>query len=358
MAPLVFFSAILALALPLAASPVSSVSSNSSNTSTCTTPIVRKEWRRLSSCQKKSYIKAVQCLMNKPPITSVADVPNVKTRYDDFLATHIVQADECHFTAIFYPYHRWLLHNYELALADCGWTEGQPYWDWTLDAGSPYDFVNSPVFDAKTGFGGNGALVPGNFSNPDPDVLLISPLDLPDHSGGGCIDDGPFAGLSTYLGPFANVTGTSPYCVRRDFSYNALTTNSGAASVATQMASPNFGTWDYNTEFSIHPGGHWAIGGIYGTMSDKWSSVADPLFWLHHSNLDRAWWSWQTRDLEARVTDFSGPLIAFDYSNALGGNATLETEVYIGLTEKLSITVKDAMHIQQGPFCYTYDEIY
>ncbi len=39
----------------------------------------------------------------------------------------------------------------------------------------------------------------------------------------------------------------------------------------------------------IHGGVHMWVG---GTMSDSSISPADPVFWLHHANLDRLWWVW------------------------------------------------------------------
>ncbi len=43
-------------------------------------------------------------------------------------------------------------------------------------------------------------------------------------------------------------------------------------------------------EGAIHAGVHNAVG---GDMADK-SSPTDPLFWLHHANIDRIWAKWQT----------------------------------------------------------------
>lgn len=36
------------------------------------------------------------------------------------------------------------------------------------------------------------------------------------------------------------------------------------------------------------------------------SSPGDPIFWLHHTYLDRVWWQWQQGDLTSRVGDISG----------------------------------------------------
>ena len=34
--------------------------------------------------------------------------------------------------------------------------------------------------------------------------------------------------------------------------------------------------------------------------------MLDPLFYLHHTNLDRLWWEWQAVNLTARLYDMSG----------------------------------------------------
>jgi len=52
---------------------------------------------------------------------------------------------------------------------------------------------------------------------------------------------------------------------------------------------------------------HIAVGGKGGTM-DTASSPADPLFWLHHSNIDRIWWQWQTQHLGADPPSPNEPL--------------------------------------------------
>lgn len=44
-------------------------------------------------------------------------------------------------------------------------------------------------------------------------------------------------------------------------------------------------------------------------MEDQNASPGDPIFFLHHANLDRLWWRWQQANLTARLTDMSGPLI-------------------------------------------------
>jgi hypothetical protein len=63
-----------------------------------------------------------------------------------------------------------------------------------------------------------------------------------------------------------------------------------------------------------HNNVHMFAGGIHGgevgTMGDISISPADPLFWLHHSNLDRLWARWQTNHADS--PDLSGAKRIFD----------------------------------------------
>ena len=82
---------------------------------------------------------------------------------------------------------------------------------------------------------------------------------------------------------------------------------------------------------------------------------------MHHANLDRVWWSWQKLDLEARLTDVSGPIEMMDYENAKAGNVTLEFPMSVGVSGD-DLTVGDVMDIRgcgkNGAMCYEYDEVY
>jgi tyrosinase len=51
----------------------------------------------LSHQSRIDYINAVQCLQQKPAISSTSDVPGARSHYDDFSATHIVQTPNIHF---------------------------------------------------------------------------------------------------------------------------------------------------------------------------------------------------------------------------------------------------------------------
>jgi tyrosinase len=96
-------------------------------------------------------------------------------------------------------------------------------------------------------------------------------------------------------------------------------------------------------------------------MGDLYASPTDPIFFMHHANLDRVYWSWQALDLSARLTDISGPINLMDYTNSKGGNVTLDFPISLGVSAP-NVTVGDVMDIRSGGgagiVCYDYDELY
>jgi tyrosinase len=63
---------------------------------------------------------------------------------------------------------------------------------------------------------------------------------------------------------------------------------STVSSVPNAMAQTGYDSFSSPIN-GIHGGVHIWVG---GTMSDASVSPADPVFWLHHANLDRLWWMW------------------------------------------------------------------
>lgn len=59
---------------------------------------VRRDWRVFTPKEKKAYIKSVLCLQHLPSQTPHNLAPGVRSRYDDFVATHINQTVEIHYT--------------------------------------------------------------------------------------------------------------------------------------------------------------------------------------------------------------------------------------------------------------------
>lgn len=91
--------------------------------------------------------------------------------------------------------------------------------------------------------------------------------------------------LSAVL-PTVNTAG-GPITVMRSPGTSANLASS-VSSVPTAMSQTSYSSFS-----SIINGVHGVVHGwVGGTMSSAHTSPADPVFWLHHANLDRLWWIW------------------------------------------------------------------
>ncbi|KAK2730298.1 tyrosinase central domain protein, partial [Colletotrichum kahawae] len=284
-------------------------------------------------------------------------LPGATNRFEDFVGDHILQTVEQHFTGTFLPWHRLFLSDYEQAIRQCGFEGAQPYWDWSLDV---EDLGASEIFDSESGFGGNGEWVPGTLEDPEEGVPVTAdgvPVSFDGRTGGGCIPNGPFANMTIHMGPGAS-TAYYEWCVRRDFMPQLFNESAHSTVISALMLLPNFGQVTRQAEISVHGAGHPGVGGLYGTLTDTYSSPGDPLFYLHHTNLDRLWWSWQSRDLSTRLSDISGPIVLNDWTNEVDRNVTLDDTVYVGTSNITTRTVEQLMDVREELLCYTYENLY
>lgn len=60
------------------------------------------------------------------------------------------------------------------------------------------------------------------------------------------------------------------------------------------QALPDFTTFTNHLETGPHNHIHVSVGGPGGTMSQVPTAPADPIFWMHHAQVDRVWSQWQT----------------------------------------------------------------
>ena len=79
-----------------------------------------------------------------------------------------------------------------------------------------------------------------------------------------------------------------PHTVTRNIGAFAILPN--AAAVAAVMANGSFNTFAAALE-GVHNSGHVWVGGSMGSIS---TAPADPVFWMHHAEIDRIWSVWQT----------------------------------------------------------------
>ncbi|RFU26272.1 hypothetical protein B7463_g10066, partial [Scytalidium lignicola] len=303
----------------------------------------------LTAEQRINYTNAVLFLQSKPAITPKSAAPGVRSRFDDFTATHINQTLIIHFTSIFFAWHRYFLHTYEQALInECGYTGVQPYWNWTDHADNP---LENPLFDgSETSIGGDGAYIPHNVTYVNVPVINITEA-LPGGTGSGCIYNGPFKNMTVNLGPNSSLY-YNPRCLTRDFHSFVSSVDFSYANVTSLITDSNdliTFTNTVNLYYGVHTAGHQTIGGL---QTDLFASPGDPAFFFHHAELDHIWNTWQWLDPKNRISQVAGTLT---FSNIPpSANGTLFTPMNLGYNAGTVLT-KDVVSTIDGPFCYIYE---
>ncbi|KAF2666287.1 Di-copper centre-containing protein [Microthyrium microscopicum] len=332
------------------------------------------EWRSLTVDERVKFTQAVNCLMSSPAKYKNY-WPVIENRYDDFVALHVnqteqssvgwtnpdgtpgsftpahshhapgstMESDDVHGSGSILPWHRYAITVYEDALVnECGWTMGVPYWNWHLDttpAGGSW--LQSPIFDPISGFGGNGAVVPKRGASPYPVT----------GTGGGCVATGPFANRTIRVGPFGKMVANNTRCLRRDFNPKVAENDATKKVLSRILRSKNYAEFCLRLG-SLHGVGHSGIGGevsiLRGEMGDPFNSPNEPLFFLHHANLDYLWALWQEQDPK-RLSDFSK-----QRGEEYGANTRLEMGVLAPV--KLVKEVMDTQNRdQKGSLCFKYE---
>jgi len=308
--------------------------------SACSTLRVRKEWRTLSRQEQINYIQAVKCLAKLP--SKLLPGGNYR-RYDDFENVHSRMRNKIHWIASFLPWHRHFLFLYEQALQkECGYTGNLPRWDWTQDSA---DVTQSPVFsaDPDVGFGSNG-------------------MDFSDNSDGldaGTVEDGAFANWKLYY-PDEHLLQRN-YNLPDDYQQQGRKWGSqffDAKSVATVQSQKTYAKFavalegtDPNSNGPSNPGPHSIIHVIIGgDISPTAYAANEPLFYLHHSNVDSHWEKWQNSQRSSRLNAYGGQA-----TRGSGKNDAKLTDrlAYLGLSD--DITVSQAMDTYSYPYCYRYE---
>ncbi|KAF4638022.1 hypothetical protein G7Y89_g45 [Cudoniella acicularis] len=283
----------------------------------CAQPAVRREWRSLAPADKSQYIEAVQCLESKP-----SRVRNNGTLYDDFPWVHKSTSINTHGASSFLPWHRYFIHIYEKALIDdCAYTGTLPYWDWSLDW---QDFTKAPVW-GEDAFGSDGQL------DGEPSV-----------GDGHCVIDGPFAGLQAMFYDDEYY----PHCFSRGFQSGSIKETLGKLVqpevIARIMEEERFESFALQLEHNAH---HFMSESVRGEFS-KFTGPYDPVFFLHHTNLDRLWWQWQMKKPETNLQAYNGKA----NKNEIRA-ASLGDDLDLGGLRR-NIFVSEVMDTTSGLFCY------
>ncbi len=224
-------------------------------------PFVRQSVATLSAAQIASFRHGIQMMMSRPATdpTSFTFQANIHGTYDNAAtAEQMLVWNNCeHGSYFFLSWHRMYLYFFDRILRAASGDSNLvlPYWDWTdpTQRSLPAPFR-----------------LPANASNP----LYIAPPNRPAGLDAGTAILG--ANTVSYSGAFGDVPFDSPV--------------GSGASFGGQIASPmHFNAPHGAFESQPHDVVHVALGGL---MSDPNTAAQDPIFWLHHANIDRMWGRW------------------------------------------------------------------
>ncbi|KAI0849514.1 Di-copper centre-containing protein [Daldinia vernicosa] len=279
-------------------------------------PKVRVEWRNYSPDDRKAFVSAIKCLMDKP---SVGGFQGSKSRYEDIVSVHQQMTPNIHQRAVFLPWHRYYVSIFEdLMRNECGFNAAFPWWDETKDAGH---FADSDLFTDEY-FGP----LPGKTSNGQ----------------GTCIDSGTFGGLTLHIGPGS---GNQDHCLSRAVD-ESLTGTVSAQFVQDCNSRTSYDDMRGCQELGPHAYGHNGVGAV---MAEVQASPGDPIFFMHHLFVDHSFRIWQNADA-SRTTSING---CSDTNNP----CTQITMDYVLSSNGLkpNTTIGNVMDTMGGYLCYRYD---
>ncbi|KGG51785.1 hypothetical protein DI09_27p240 [Mitosporidium daphniae] len=283
----------------------------------CPRIFLRKEFRDMSPAEWSRFKRALLKMMDgstTPQANTGEDALPPPTSITFWTHLHLASVPHAHGTPQFLPWHRLFLHKFELALRLIDPYVTIPYWDWSLDAPNP---ASSPIWS-------------------------LPYLGTVYSESGDCIN-------------FPVLKSPRPHCLKRRRIFSPQNDQAGAApfySAKTLKAVVEDMSLTYDRfraliELAPHNIVHVAIGGSEGDMSFM-SSPNDPIFWLHHTFIDKLWADHQDLSI-AQKGRFSS---LTDYN---GENPLTQTDV--SLSDRLrpfEESVHETMDYSAPPFCYKY----
>lgn len=255
---------------------------------------LRKNIRDLTPQEKQSFIKAIKGL--KATISPVTG----RSVYDEYVILHSNATgrkdpsdpkgfrNPAHAGPAFHAWHRYYLFRFEKQLQKIVPGVTIPYWDWTQDTNAPF---NSPVWAADF-MGGNG--------DPNDNYIVKTGPFAVDQWTTINIDGSKKGGLQRQFGQFTSsipsqtdvniALGEAPY----DKSPWSIDSTPSYRNRSEGYLAPN-GTFGRQLHNLVHV---W----IGGDMRNPNISPNDPVFFLHHCNVDRLWAIWQAKNPTQKYT--------------------------------------------------------
>lgn len=276
-------------------------------------PVVRKEVQELTAQEKADFVAAVTTLKKTP----APDDSTVTNWYDSFVAKHLsklicwsndsAQAGYGHNGPDLLTWHRALLREFEVALTEvAGKPLAIPYWDWTDERSTAVVFSD----DFMGGYGDpdDGYAVTTGPFRKDEWTLYVR--------GFESTNPGQFDHLVRAVGTFADASelpsadevqqallrteyDVAPWTLAADPDVSFRQYVDGTEAGGQGCVDGLLTSFDVKSGSRLHATVHMWVGGMddegqSGALMDTATSPNDPVFWLHHANIDRiaeAWWA-------------------------------------------------------------------
>ncbi len=279
----------------------------------------RKNVKSLTADQKNRYVNAFLTLNSQDSVIH----PGMQSRYDDFVETHLNAMWDSvggmmrplswgHSDSVFLPWHRELLYQFEQLLQSIDATVTIPYWDWTRDqSAADVGFPFKHTFIGIDGDDADNDRVKREAGAPSPYPYAFDPQTW--SLSTGVIDPGDTLDFfQRQFGEF-NIAGTAndaPNLPENDVVVTGTGTTFRAA----------IGSADYLTLRARCEDLHNLVHRWTGGNMLRMTSPNDPVFFMHHANIDRMWSIWQKK--VAAGTQF------FQQSNAAAGHKLNDAMIY------------------------------
>lgn len=251
---------------------------------------IRKNAKYLSATEQENFVRA--CVLMKADIVNpAAPVAQRYSRWDEYVAVHrmiqnafapgnpVVNFGHGGSGAFsFFSWHRYFLLRFEQELQSHVPGVMLPYWDWTDPTPLLTDTFLGPNGDLGTQVVSSGyfaADAPGTPGNPTP-----APAWWPAGLTGWRLHS---AFPLSWEGPLRrNIGGALPSVTDLQQALNMPTYSTFQNAVESGSGLSSF--------HQMHNGLHGYIGGHMGNPT---ASPFDPIFYIHHCNIDRLWAMWQ-----------------------------------------------------------------
>ncbi|MGE7186771.1 tyrosinase family protein [Peribacillus sp. NPDC006672] len=278
---------------------------------------IRKNALHLSEQEKRKYIHAVLVLKEKgiynryvawhaaagrfqtPPVKrpEAGNDPLASTRShndhgertgadnDNIHGSHGDQRNAAHSGPAFLPWHRYFLWLFERDLQSIDPSVTIPYWDWAADS-ELEDPASSPIWDSDF-MGGNGNKRKNNLVDSGP--FAAGGWEVLDEEGK------PSGGLKRNFRSSEQVANLP---TKQDVQ-NVLKVTPFDAPPWNSESNPSFRNQleGFVDGPNLHNLVHGWVGGHMGSVP---VSPNDPVFFLHHANVDRIWAMWKIRHREEK----------------------------------------------------------